>query len=110
MAVTVVRKTIGGLTGLIGEVHYITWGAGTDVTHELPTDLSEIHAWSPGHMYGANAGHTDEDMGILELDETVTNGVITVDADGEITINRLESSAAGTLAAQQDVIILWGKS
>jgi hypothetical protein len=60
-------------------------------------------------LYGANAGHTEEDLGFVEVDETVTSdGTIDVDADGEITVNRIAASADGTLAAQTSCLILYG--
>lgn len=90
------------------EVHTIVWTS-TTATVEVTTGLSEIYAAIPVNMYGADAGHTDDDIGLLEVDETATAGVITP-SSGAITVNRIASNAAGTLAGQQSLLILYGKS
>jgi hypothetical protein len=91
------------------EYHFITWD-GTDATEEVSTGLTEIYAHFVGVAHGANAGHTEEDLGFLEIDETAdANGVITV-SSGAITVNRIASSADGTLGDQQTMLVLIGQS
>lgn len=110
MAVTT-QKVIGTPKEWDVEVHEITWGAGSDTSVELDTGLSVIYAFSVSPMYGADSGHTTGDVGLLELDETVaSDGSITVDSDGQVTINRIPTDAGGTLAAQNTQVILYGKS
>jgi hypothetical protein len=109
MAVTT-AKAVGTPKEWVCEVHEITWGDAADVTVELSTDLSVIYKYDVAPMYGADAGHTEEDMGLLELDETVAaDGSITV-SSGAVTINRIAASADGTLATQNSQVTLWGKS
>lgn len=98
----------GSLGDLDIEVHTIVW-EGTDATEEVTTGLSEIYVALVNPLYGANAGHTDDDCGLIELDETQTAGVITP-ASGAITVNRIATNAAGTLAGQNTLLVLLGKS
>lgn len=108
MAFSASQLTGGHIANMDVEVHHITWTS-TTATGELTTYLSEIYGWCVGQMFGADTGHTDDDIGLLELDETVTSGVITP-ASNAVTINRIATNAAGTLAGQKDVIFLYGKS
>lgn len=41
------------------------------------------------------------DMGVLTIDETLTGGFITVDADQEITIDRIPITSGGTLTTEK---------
>lgn len=107
---TNLTSTLGGPKSFDMDIVQIVW-EGTDATEEVDTNLSEIYgAFGGGVLFGADAGHTDDDCGLIEIDETVTNGVITVDADGQITVNRIATNAAGTLAGQRTTIVLIGKS
>lgn len=112
MAVTAtnLNSTLGGPKTWDVDVIQIVWTS-TTATAEVDTTLTEIYAaHGGGVLFGADAGHTDDDVGIIEIDETVTNGVITVDADGQITVNRIATNAAGTLAGQRTTLFLYGKS
>jgi|14BtaG_2_1085337.scaffolds.fasta_scaffold151511_1 hypothetical protein len=109
MAVTVTKLEPHSLKSSDIEVHNIVWALGADVTVEVSTGLSEIYAAIPVNLAGASAGHTEEDVAELEIDETNTAGVITV-SGGAITVNRIAQSADGTLAAQVSQLILIGAS
>lgn len=97
----------GSIKNMDTEIHTIVWTS-TTATVELSTDLTEIYAAIPVMAYGADAGHTDNDLGVLEIDETSTDGVITP-ASGAITVNRI-AAGAGTLAGQSCLLLLFGKS
>lgn len=104
MAITV-TKLDQGTSGLVQEIHHLDWSS-TTATVELPTGLTEI--------YGSASIRVDaidvSDMSSLSIDETITLGIITVDADGEITVIRTQNLAAGTLVAEHHILMLWGKS
>lgn len=107
---TNLKSTLGSPKGWDWDIVNITWES-TDATEEVDTNLTEIYAvLGGGVLFGANAGHTDDDVGIIEIDETKTSGVITVDADGQITVNRIKVASAGTLAGQETTLILLGKT
>lgn len=107
---TILTSTLGGPKSFDMDIIQIVWTS-TTATVEADTNLSEIYAvLGGGVLMGADAGHTDDDCGLIEIDETKTNGVITVDADGQITVNRIATNAAGTLAGQQTTLVLLGKS
>lgn len=109
MAFTATQVSPPGSTGSWDqEVHTLVFTS-TTATGEVTTNLSEIYAAVVQPMYGADAGHTDDDVGLIEIDETATAGVITP-ASNAITVNRIATNAAGTLAGQQALLILWGKS
>jgi hypothetical protein len=92
------------------EVHIINWD-GAGATDEVTTGLSVIYAASVCDAFGSATGHTADDMGIVELDETIAaDGSITV-VGGVVTINRIPANDTdGTLATGQSCVILWGKS
>lgn len=109
MAVTATKVVPpGSLKDWDIEIHTIVWTS-TTATVELSTDLSEIYAYWFTPMYGADAAHADGTGAVLELDETVTNGVITP-ASGAVTINRLEADDATALTGQKTLVFLCGKS
>lgn len=107
---TTVTDIVAGPKNWEVEVKLIQWD-GTDATEEVSTDLSVIYAYAVGPAFGTAAGHTDDDLGLVEIDETLgSDGSITV-SSGAITVNRLATdSGDGTLAAQNTVLILYGKS
>ena len=105
---TTVDTLSSNLKAMDQEVHIINWD-GTDATEEVTTGLSVIYAASICDAYGTGAGHTDDDLGLIEIDETLAaDGSITT-VSNAITVNRIKAGG-GTLAAQQSCIILWGKS
>jgi hypothetical protein len=105
MAVTQTVRDIS-LSDLEQIVVDVVWGAGGDVTAEVALGGNYVvHHVDVINMYGANAGHTNEDMGIIEIDETVgADGTFEASA---VTVNRLEASADGTLAAQQSRLVFY---
>ena len=107
MATTYVTMP-SNLKAMDQEVHIINWD-GTGATDEVTTGLSVIYAASVCEAFGQNAGHDVNDMAVVELDEPIVNGVITV-TGGVVTVNRIASNTAGTLASGHSCIILWGKS
>ena len=104
---TTVDTLSSNLKAMDQEVHIIKWD-GTEATATITTGLSVIYAASVCDAYGENAGHTDNDLGLVEIDEAIVSGSITT-VSGAITVRRIKAGA-GTLAAQQSCIILWGKS
>ena len=106
---TTVTTLSSNLKAMDQEVHIINWD-GTDATEEVTTGLSIIYAAAICDAFGTGAGHTDDDLGLIEIDETkASDGSITT-ASNAITVNRIASNSGGTLAAAQTCIILWGKS
>jgi len=82
----------------------ITWTS-TTATGELSTGLSEIYS-----VKFTRIGSSDpDDRGLLTVDETVTDGVLTV-ASGAITIDRDSAASGGTLTGESFFYELNGKS
>ena len=107
---TTVTTLSSNLKAMDQEVHIINWEA-ADATEEVTTGLSIIYAVSICDAFGTAAGHTDDDLGIAEIDEAyvLADGTITT-VSNAITVNRIKASTGGTLAAAQTCLILWGKS
>lgn len=108
MAVTVTTFTPNALKSSVMEVHNILWTS-TTATVEVTTGLTEIYAAWFNPMFGADAGHANGTAAALELDETLTAGIITV-SGGAVTVNRLEIDDATALTGQSTQLILVGKS
>ncbi|HCK33900.1 MAG TPA: hypothetical protein DHW20_01895 [Gemmatimonadetes bacterium] len=108
---TTVTTLSSNLKAMDQEVHIINW-VGTEATATITTGLSVIYAASVCDAFGDNAGHTEQDLGLVELNSAValgTDGSLTV-AAGSLPVTRFKTVAAATLAAQQTCVILWGKS
>ena len=105
MAVTQSNNTptvIHGPNGKRMETGILTWTS-TTATAELSTKLSVIEGAS-----FARVGGTDvDDLGLLTIDETVTNGKIEV-SGGAITIDRDLATGTGTLTGESHMYILVG--
>ena len=69
----------------------------TDATVEVATGMTKIYG-----VYFGRIGAVDaSDAGLPSVSETVTSGVLTVDADGDITVVRQPVLAAGTLVSEK---------
>lgn len=97
-------KTAGAGKNLVPEKGVITWTS-TTATGELSTGLSEIY-----NATFTRIGSDDvDDQGVLTIDETVTDGIITV-SGGAITIDRSPSTGTGTLTGESFFYVLEGAS
>lgn len=103
MAATATQQT-GAAKSLDEEIHFIDFTS-TTATVELSTGLSEIYLVSFGRIGDAAGDNT----GVLTLDESETDGVVTV-SGGAITIDRAAVTATGTLGTETFTVLLKGKS
>ena len=103
MAATATKQTGAGKS-LDVDIQYIDFTS-TTATVEVTTSLSEIYFWTFGRIGDAAGDNT----GTLTLDESETDGVVTV-SGGAVTIDRAAITATGTLGTETFVVKLEGKS
>jgi len=81
--------------GMKQVIRYINFTS-TDVTDEVNVgDLGKIIHWDWARVGAASSAY-----GVLSLSETFTSGILTVDADNDVTVVRAAGTSAATLAAE----------
>jgi hypothetical protein len=89
------------MTAVYGHLEFTS----TDVTIEVDVSpLSKImgmHSFRVGAVDIGNAGY-------LSISETYTSGVVTVDADQEVTIVRQAVTSTAATAAEEHMVVFYG--